>query len=129
MLGPALALRYPKPPDADGANGGMFVCRDRNYDFASLSQNVRSRTRRGLARCRIEQIGFEYLSTHGHTLTEETTMRQTGKKPNSSMEEWQRFCANAGRLPGFEAWGAFVEDRLATFIVAMLVEDCYYIHL
>jgi hypothetical protein len=107
----------------------MFVCRDRNYDFASLSQNVRSRTRRGLARCRIEQIGFEYLSTHGHTLTEETTMRQTGKKPNSSMEEWQRFCANAGRLPGFEAWGAFVEDRLATFIVAMLVEDCYYIHL
>jgi hypothetical protein len=129
MLGPALALRYPKPPEASGRNGGMFVCRDREYGFASLSQNVRSRTRRGLARCRVEQIGFDYLSIHGHALTEETTLRQMGKRPNSSLEEWQRFCANASRLSGFEAWGAFVENRLATFIVAMLVEDCYYIHL
>jgi len=129
MLGPALAVRYPKLPEAGGPRGGMFVCYDRDYDFGSLSQNVRSRTRRGLARCRIAQISFEYLSTHGYALTEETTLRQMGKKPNSSLEEWQRFCSNAGRLPDFEAWGAFVEDRLATFIVAMLVEDCYYIHL
>lgn len=129
MLGPALALRYPRLPEDEGAHGGMFVCRDRNYDFASLSQNVRSRTRRGLARCRIEQIGFDYLAKYGHALTEETTLRQMRKKPNSNMEDWQRFCTNAGCLPDFEAWGAFVEGRLATFIVAMLVEDCYYIHL
>lgn len=129
MLGPALALRYPRLPGDEGAHGGMFVCRDRNYDFASLSQNVRSRTRRGLARCRIEQIGFDYLAKYGHALTEETTFRQMRKKPNGNMEDWQRFCTNAGCLPDFEAWGAFVEGRLATFIVAMLVEDCYYIHL
>ncbi|MBF6568296.1 MAG: hypothetical protein IVW54_05410 [Candidatus Binataceae bacterium] len=129
MLGPALALRYPMRPDAEGAPGGMFVCHDRNYDFASLSQNVRSRTRRGLARCRIEQISFEYLAEHGYALTEETTLRQMGKKPNRSIEEWRLFCTNASHLADFEAWGAFVEDRLATFMVAMLVEDCYYIHL
>jgi hypothetical protein len=129
MLGPALALRYPRTSDAEGPRGGMFVCSDRNYDFASLSQNVRSRTRRGLARCRIEQISFEYLAAHGYALTEETTLRQMGKKPNGDAKEWHQFCANAGRLPDIEAWGAFVGDRLATFIVAMLVEDCYYIHL
>src|ERR1700688_2723445 len=49
-----------------GPAGGMFVCRDRNYDFPSLSQNVRSRTRRGLARCRIERISFPFLAEHGH---------------------------------------------------------------
>ena len=129
MLGPALALRYPKTPNVEGPRGGMFVCYDRNYDFASLSQNVRSRTRRGLARCRIEQIGFDYLADHGFALTAETTLRQMGKKPNGDENEWKQFCANAGRLADFEAWGAFVGDRLATFIVAMLVEDCYYIHL
>jgi hypothetical protein len=107
----------------------MFVCSDRNYDFPSLSQNVRSRTRRGLARCRIERISFEYLAAHGWALNEETTLRQMGTKPNSDEKEWQLFCAQAGRLPDFEAWGAFVGDRLATYIVAMLVEDCYYIHL
>jgi hypothetical protein len=52
-----------------------------------------------------------------------------GALPSSTETEWHQFCAIASGLPDFEAWGAFVEDRLATFIVAMLVEDCYYIHL
>jgi hypothetical protein len=129
LRGPALALRYPKPPDANGPHGSMYVCYDRNYDFASLSQNVRSRTRRGLARCRIDQIDFGYLADHGYALTAETTLRQMGTTPSTTEAQWHQFCANAGRIPGFEAWGAFVEDRLATYIVAMLVEDCYYVHL
>jgi hypothetical protein len=129
IKGPALALRYPKTPDKPGPRGGMYVCSNRDYDFSALSQNVRSRTRRGLARCRIEQIDFDYLARHGHALTTETTFRQMGTAPSATEEEWKRFCANASRSKDFEAWGAFVEDRLATFIVAMLVEDCYYIHL
>ena len=129
MMGPALAMRYPKPSESDGPHGAMYICSDRDYDFASLSQNVRSRTRRGLARCRIEKIDFDFLASHGHALTTETTLRQMGTAPSSSEKEWHQFCANARRSPDFEAWGAFVEDRLATFIVAMLVEDCYYIHL
>jgi hypothetical protein len=130
IKGPAFALRYPMTPDKSGPRGGMYVCSNRNYDIQALtSQNVRSRTRRGLARCRIEQIDFTYLAQHGHALTAETTLRQMGKMPSTTEAEWHLFCENASRSPDFEAWGAFVEDRLATFIVGMLVEDCYYIHL
>ena len=129
IKGPAFALRFPKTPDHSGPRGGMYVCADRNYDFRLLSQNVRSRTRRGLARCRIERIEFDYLARYGYELTAETTMRQMGTMPNTTEAEWHRFCANASLSPDFEAWGAFVGDRLATFIVGMLVEDCYYIHL
>ena len=130
IKGPAFALRYPMTPDKSGPRGGMYVCSNRNYDIQALtSQNVRSRTRRGLARCRIEQIDFSYLAHHGHALTAETTLRQMGKMPSTTEAEWHLFCENASRSPDFEAWGAFVEDRLATFIVGMLVEDCYYIHL
>jgi hypothetical protein len=130
IKGPAFALRYPKTPDHPGPRGGMYVCSNRNYDIDALtSQNVRSRTRRGLARCRIEQIEFSYLAKHGHALTAETTLRQMGKMPSTTEAEWHRFCDSASRSPDFEAWGAFVGDRLATFIVGMLVEDCYYIHL
>jgi hypothetical protein len=129
IKGPAFAIRYPMSPDKAGPRGAMFVCSNRDYDFPVLSQNVRSRTRRGLARCRIEQIDFSYLSDHGFALTTETTLRQMGQMPSTTEEEWHRFCANASRSRDFEAWGAFVENRLATFIVAMLVEDCYYIHL
>lgn len=129
MLGPAVAVRYPRNADKPGPQGGMYICRDRNYDITSLSANVRSRTRRGLARCRIEQMDFDYLARHGHALTEETTLRQMGKKPSTSQADWERFCENAKKTRDFEAWGAFVEDKLATFLVGMLVEDCYYIHL
>jgi hypothetical protein len=107
----------------------MYICSDRNYDFPSLSQNVRSHTRRGLARCRVEKLDFGYLAHHGHALREETTQRQMGKRAFSSQEDWERFCSNARRYPDIEAWGAFVEDNLATFVVGMLVEDCFYIHL
>lgn len=130
IKGPAFALRYPRTPDKPGPRGGMYVCSNRDYDIQALpSQNVRSRTRRGLARCKIEQIEFSYLAKHGHALTAETTLRQMGTMPSTTEAEWQRFCANTARSPDFEAWGAFVENRLATFIVGMLVEDCYYIHL
>lgn len=129
IKGPAFALRYPKTPDHPGPSGGMYVCSDRDYDFPALSQNVRSRTRRGLARCRIERIEFDYLSRYGYELIEETTMRQMGTAPGADEAEWHRFCAQTRLSPDFEAWGAFVGDRLATFIVGMLVEDCYYIHL
>jgi hypothetical protein len=130
IKGPAFALRYPMTPDKNGPRGGMYVCSNRNYDIGALtSQNVRSRTRRGLARCRIEQIDFSYLAKHGHALTAETTLRQMGTMPSTTDAEWHLFCENASRSRDFEAWGAFVENRLATFIVGMLVEDCYYIHL
>jgi hypothetical protein len=129
IKGPAFALRYPKTANHPGPRGGMYVCANRDYDFPALSQNVRSRTRRGLARCRIEQIDFDYLSRYGYELIEETTMRQMGTAPGATEAEWHRFCAQTRLSSDFEAWGAFVGDRLATFIVGMLVEDCYYIHL
>jgi hypothetical protein len=130
IQGPAFALRYPTTPDNTGPRGGMYVCSNRHYAIDALSsQNARSKTRRGLARCHIEQIEFPYLARHGYSLTAETTLRQMGRMPSTTEAEWQRFCDNATRSKDFEAWGAFVEDRLATFIVGMLVEDCYYIHL
>src|SRR5260370_35138275 len=121
IRGPAFAIRYPRTPDKSGPRGGMAVCPNPAYDFPARSQNVRSRTRRGLARCRIEQIDFDYLAQHGHALTAATTLRQMGTAPVATEEDWKLFCANASRSKDFEAWGAFVEDHLGTFIVAMLV--------
>src|SRR5260370_13911017 len=114
IKGPAFAIRYPRTPDKSGPRGGMYVCSNRDYDFSALSQNVRSRTRRGLARCRIEQLDFSYLARHGHALTAETTLRQMGTMPSTTEAEWRGFCHNAARSQDFEALGPCVDDRLAT---------------
>ena len=127
--GAALAVRYPGPFGEAKADGGIYVCSDRGYDFASLSANARSPTRRGLARCTVDQIDFNDLAAQAYPLISETNVRQTGKQPSLGEAHWKSFCDVARRWPGLEAWGAFVDGELAAFIVAMLVEDCYYIHL
>jgi hypothetical protein len=127
--GTALAIRYPGTPDGSRPDGGIYVRTERNYDFASLSANARSHTRRGLARCTVEQVDFQDLAAKAYPLIKETNLRQTGNEPNRSESQWKLFCELARRWPGLEAWGAFVDGELAAFIVAMLAEDCYYIHL
>jgi hypothetical protein len=107
----------------------MYICSRRDYDFHSLSANARSHTRRGLARCIIERIGFDRLARDGFGLIEDTTLRQTGGRPSTTPAQWGRFCAIAARTPDVEAWGAIAEDKLAAFIVGMLIGDCFYLHL
>jgi hypothetical protein len=129
IRGAALAIRYPGPPGDARPDGGIYVCADPNYEFASLSANARSHTRRGLARCTVERMDFKDLAVRAYPLIKETNLRQTGKQPNRSEAHWKSFCDLARRWPDLEAWGAFVDGELAAFIVAMLAEDCYYIHL
>src|SRR5579863_6457508 len=129
IRGAALAIRYPGNPGDAAPDGGMYICSNPNYEFATLSANARSHTRRGLARCTVEQMDFKDLAVKAYPLITETNVRQTGKQPHRSEAHWKSFCDLAGRWPDLEAWGAFVDGELAAFIVAMLAEDCYYLHL
>ncbi len=129
MRGAALAIRYPGSPGEAIPDGGIYVCSDRNFGFPALSANARSHTRRGLARCTVEQIDFKDLAVKAYPLITETSLRQTGKQSSRSKAQWKSFCELACQWPDLEAWGAFVDGELAAFIVAILAEDCYYIHL
>ncbi|MGH7907374.1 MAG: hypothetical protein ACREP6_12185 [Candidatus Binataceae bacterium] len=129
MTGPALAVRYSGFPGHDSPDGALYICSDTDYGLSSLSANARSHTRRGLRRCAVEELDFRYLARHGHALTQETNLRQTGKFSSTTQEQWERYCRLASSTEGFEAWGAFVDLRLAAFVVAILVEGCFYIHL
>lgn len=129
MRGPGIAVRYPGPTGNASPEGGMYVCADRGYDLHSLSPSARSHTRRGLARCEVRRIEFNYLARNGYSLLEDTTFRQTGGRPPVTPARWERFCQIAARTDDIEAWGAFAENRLAASIVGMLIDDCFYIHL
>src|SRR5579863_7862880 len=129
LRGRALAIRYPGDVGDGAPDGGVYVCADRAYDFASLTPNARSHTRRGLARCKVEQVDFNDLAVKAYPLIDETNQRQTGKPAHRSESDWKSFCGLARRWPGLEGWGAFIDGQLAAFIVAMMAEDCYYLHL
>jgi hypothetical protein len=125
LRGPAAVVRF--SGKAAPPNGGLFVCSDRGYSLASLEKKARNQTRRGLENSQINQVDFTYLASAGHSINQETFVRQ-GRHPETIPEHrWVRYCNAASRTPDFEAWGAFIGDHLAAFMVTALVEDCFSI--
>jgi hypothetical protein len=68
-----------------------------------------------------------YLAKHGDRLNVETYVRQRRDLKPVSAQHWRRSCEEIGRIPGFEAWGAWVRGSLAAYVLTAQIEDCSYI--
>jgi hypothetical protein len=125
----AIGLRYSTPLDAEqGMLSYHAVLGDNSYNVEILSSNSRSKVRRGLKRCRVEAISMDQLSQDGWELQHDTIERQ-GRLKSMNQDEWRRICLSAKGLPGFEAWGAFVNTELAaTILTAQVDKVCYMLY-
>ena len=123
LTAPAIMIRFPSSPDGTGIEGGLYLCSDRAYDFSNLQPRTRTTTRRGLESCRIEQIDFDYLATHGHALNAQTFLRQGRSADSMAEQQWYTYCKAASQVSDFEAWGAFVNGQMAALMVTALVEE------
>ncbi|BDG06324.1 hypothetical protein [Anaeromyxobacter oryzae] len=120
----AIALRYSTTADApEGCISYHLVCDDRGYGLDSIGKQSRQNVRLGLAKCRVERIPLERLAEEGWALERDTIGRQ-GREGTFDAEAWRRRYLAAADLPGFEAWGALVDGRLAASILAFTVDDC-----
>jgi hypothetical protein len=125
----AIALRYSAPFDAEsGKISYHVVYEDVPYGFGTLSGNARSKVQRGLRRCEIERISMERLAEEGWHLQRDTLERQR-RVGSVNRERWQCLSLAARDLPGFEAWGAIVEGKLAaTILTACMEGTCYMLY-
>ena len=120
----AIALRYSAPlVKPTGCISYHAVYEKPTYTLEGLSQLCRRNVRIGLKNCRVEPISFDRLANEGWRLELDTVDRQGRGLPYSE-EIWRRRCAAAGDLPGFEAWGALVDGRLAASLLLFQIEDC-----
>jgi hypothetical protein len=120
-----LALRYSTPVSApDGAISYHVVLRN-PYNMEMLRHQARNAIRRGLGHCSVEQIPLRRLALEGWALQQDTLKRQNRLRC-MTQAGWERTCLSAEDLPGFEAWAAIVEGRLAaTIITARMEETCF----
>jgi hypothetical protein len=125
---PCIGLRYFTPLDRVGKESFLIVCSDKNYDITSVDAHcARRQTRRGLEHFNIKQLEFKELAKLGISLNHDTLVRQ-GRDPCINEEKkWQLYCSSAYGLEGFEAWGAFSGNNLASFMVTFLMEDHFTI--
>jgi len=98
-----------------------------DYGLHCLSGKARNQTRRGLEQCEVRAVSFEELLTHGLTLNRETMVRQNRKIGSGFDAYWKKYYANAALAEGAEAWGAFVDGKLAAYLIAFRMEDVSHI--
>lgn len=110
-------IRYGRP-------SYRISCTNRNYSFENLTSKARNQTRRGLSRCAVEPVSFEFLSKKGMALNRETLQRQNRQVSSNFTEYWERYYCYASRAEGAEAWGAFVGGDLAAYLIAFRIDDC-----
>jgi hypothetical protein len=121
----AIGLRYSTPMEQDeGAYSYHVVLEKREYNLAGLPKKSRHDVEKGLSAYCFEPIPFERLADEGWELRVDTLMRQARGQVESK-EWWQKMCEGAGRLAGFEAWGAIsTNGQLAASLIAFTCDDC-----
>lgn len=120
----ALGLRYSTPADAPAGKLSYHLVREgAGYSLDSLGSHARRNVRHGLGNCSVEPIPLERLADEGWEALVDTCGRQ-GREVPLSRAAWRARCLAASSLPGFEAWGALVDGRLAASLLACQVEEC-----
>jgi hypothetical protein len=122
----ALGLRYSTALEADtGCLSYHAVCEDKTYGLESLSAWARKNVRRGGREASVAPMAFESLAADGWALQRDTLDRQARQVPLRE-EAWRTRCLAARDLPGFQAWGATVGDRLAASVITCEIDGWGY---
>ncbi len=118
-----LGLRYSTPLAAPIGKISYHVVYERpTYTLDDMDESARRNVRRGLQNCSVGPIAWARLAEEGWALQADTLERQ-GRGQALSRERWQALCLAAADLPGFEAWGAEADGRLAASIITFQMED------
>jgi hypothetical protein len=118
-----IGLKYCAPCDYVGKSSWIYICQDRDYDLKSLHRKMRNKVRQGLRNCNVRPVSFEYLRDHGIPLNQDTLKRQGRDDPMfSQMARWVRLCQAGQQTEGADAWGAFVGNQLAAYMITFAVE-------
>ena len=106
------------PVCGPGIPAGLYVVRPASYTLASVSRKQRANVIRGLERCEIRRVEQDELTTAGILLNRDTMKRQTRHDPElDDPRRWAHFVSAVYACPSFEVTGAYVDGRLATYVI------------
>jgi hypothetical protein len=121
-----IALRYSTPIEMPEGMASYHIVLQNPYELEMLRSQARNGIKKGLKVFKIEQISFERLADEGWKLQEDTLDRQD-RLNSMSQNEWQRMCLAATDLPGFEAWAATSNGKLAAAGITVRLFETFYV--
>jgi hypothetical protein len=83
-----------------------------------MHRNFRQKVRRGLERCEVRRVEHDELVGQGMALNLETMGRQGRFDPEfGERKQWERLVDAIDAVPAMAAVGAFIDGRLAAYVV------------
>lgn len=119
-----LALRYSAPPDHREGKISYHIVLHNCYDLPTLKAKARNSVKRGLEHFTVEPVAFERLAGEGWILQKDTLLRQN-RLQSMSQKQWEILCHSATDLPGFSAFAALSEGRLAGALIVCRIDDVF----
>ena len=123
----AMLVRFNSMANEKTFPGYIWICDQKNYNFAHLETKTRNQTRRGLEHNQVTAIDFDFIMQKGWEFINDTAQRQGREADFATTEAWVRYCKAAAGNPDFEAWGAFIQGHLVSFLVGATIGDYYWI--
>jgi len=119
-------LSFPSP--RSGLPGGHYVIRPQGYDLGTISRKQRGHVTRGLEDCELRLLDADELLRLGPPLNRETLTRQMREDDTfENPAKWKAFVKAVAQCPGMAIHGAFVDGRLATYLISC--RDGQWLHL
>ena len=113
-----LGINYAAEPGCKGKLSHNYFVRDHNYSVKNLNRNCQRNLQKGLKHCQFRSMSFDELHRRGMPLNLDTLRRQGRGDPIfSNAERWKRLCRAGEELEQIEAWGAFVQGELGSYII------------
>lgn len=92
------------------------VCDRANYDISNIkSKNARHNVNRSLRRCVVRQVDYPWLADNGYEVYVNAASRYKNFKVESK-DNLRRKMLNNSNIPGSEAFGVFVDDKLVAYL-------------
>jgi hypothetical protein len=101
-----------------GANKVLKFCAVHmpGYDLTHLQPRTRTKTRRGLERCKVRPVDWDQMRDEGLVINTAGLKRQHRRSRLNNAKWWERQCQVSAQFPDVLAWGAFVEKRLTSYV-------------
>jgi hypothetical protein len=125
-----IGLKYPAPEGHVGKRSWFYLCQGEGYDLERLHPKMRNKVRQGLRNCSVRPVSFECLKDHGLLLNQDTLKRQGRDDPTFSQPaRWAHLCQAGHQIEGAAAWGAFLGDQLAAYMITFVIDGyCNILH-
>jgi hypothetical protein len=117
-----IALRYSTTLESTIGKISYHIVQNTPPDIKKIRRVTQKQIGKGLSSCKIRQVSMACLATEGWELQQDTLIRQ-GRKKCMCQENWRSLCESAEGIPGFETWGAYVDDELAACLLSVKIDD------